>query len=41
MRFIDIKNNDIFFLQIERIVIVEYELEYLLFEGYCFDVIID
>lgn len=41
MRLTDTKNNDIFSPQIERTVTAEYELEYLLLEGHCFDVITD
>lgn len=40
MRLTDTK-NDIFSPQIERTVTAEYELEYLLLEGHCFDVITD
>lgn len=39
MRISNTKNNDIFPPQIEKTVTAEYELEYLLLEGHCFDII--
>lgn len=38
MRITNTKNNDMFPPQIERTVTAEYELEYLLLEGHCFDI---